>query len=55
MKLVKSYVERDGKRYTDLNLVWTYNGKEYAVRVRPCFKQDFTLLLSNSETLPDNR
>lgn len=53
MKLFKSRVVKEGKQYTDLNLSWEYQGKVYLVRVKPCFKQDFELLLATSEPLPE--
>ena len=53
MNLEKQKVKRDGKRYTDLFVVWEYQNHVYKVRIRPCFAKDFELLLSASEPLPE--
>ena len=53
MRLLKQKVERNGVKYTDLYACWTYNGKAYAVRVRPVFGRDNDKLIAIAETVED--
>lgn len=43
---VSSRMNKEGQPYNDFYAVWTYNGKDYEVRVRPCFDRDYKLLIS---------
>ena len=52
LKLFKQRVTRDGKRYTNLYLVWEYKGKLYDVRIKPCFDINYTVLLGVAEKQP---
>lgn len=52
MELYKNKVVKDGKTFTDLNVSWSHDGKNYLVRVRPVFARDLPLLLSHAEPLP---
>lgn len=51
MKLLKQKVERNGAKYTDIYACWSYNGKDYAVRVRPVFNRDYDKLIAAAETM----
>ena len=51
-KLVKQKVERNGVEYVDLYALWVYEGKPYAVRVRPVFGRDNDKLMSIAELIP---
>lgn len=45
MKLVKCHSKREGfEKYIDLSLVFSFEGKEYEVRVKPVFWQQMGLL-----------
>lgn len=52
-KLIKQRVKREGKEYIDLYALWSYEGKTYAVRVRPVFGRDNDKLMSIAELIPD--
>ena len=52
LKLFKQRVNRDGKRYTNLYLVWEYNGKLYDVRIKPCFDKNYAVQLGVAEKQP---
>lgn len=52
LKLTRQKVQKEGKTYLDLCLSWTYNGKEYNVRVDPRFARDFALLFAIADPLP---
>lgn len=54
LTLTSKKVEKDGKTYTDIYLNWNYEGKDYAVRVKPVFLKDFALLYAIA-TATDNR
>lgn len=43
---VSERLDQKGKPFTDLYLVWTYNEKEYQVRIRPQFYTDFAKLFA---------
>ena len=51
MELVKTKVLKNDKEYIDLYLKWTYEGKEYLVRVRPVFACDYDKLIATSNEL----
>lgn len=49
MELTKELSDRknkNGNQYLDLFLTWSHEGKEYKVRISPCFHRDFRLLVS---------
>lgn len=46
LELITYEVNRDGAIYNDLVLRWLHDGKEYVVRVRPCFTKDYRLLMA---------
>lgn len=52
IELTKTRLVREGNKYVDLCLVWTYNGKTYSVRVQPCFKNDFDKLIAIAKDVP---
>lgn len=56
MKLVKQESERvrskDNRPFMDLYLTWTYEGKNYVVRVRPQFYCDYDKLCAVASTVP---
>lgn len=51
-KLLKQDVERNGNKYVDLFACWNYQGKAYAVRVRPVFGRDNDKLMAIAEDVP---
>ena len=53
MRLFKQRVYKDNKRYSDLYLVWTHEGKTYKVRIEPRFRNNKALLLAQAELLDD--
>lgn len=46
IELTKNRLVREGNKYVDLCLVWTYNGKSYSVRIQPCFNNDYDKLIA---------
>ena len=48
MELIKETVVRNGVEYTDLFLLWEYEGKTYKVRVRPVFSRDYDKLMATA-------
>lgn len=47
MTLLREHSKREGyEGYTDLYLCWEYNGKKYAVRIRPVFAHDMDKLFA---------
>lgn len=53
MKLLKQDVSKNGVKYTDIYACWTYEGKAYAVRVRPVFGKDYDKLIANAQTVEE--
>lgn len=57
MKLLKQNSERvrtkDNKPFTDFYLCWTFEGKNYCVRIRPHFYSDMDKLFAVASTVPD--
>lgn len=51
-KLLKQKVVREGNEYVDLYAVWSYEGKTYAVRVRPVFGRDNDKLMAIAQDIP---
>lgn len=51
MELTKTKVLKDGKEYVDLYLKWTYDEKEYLVRVRPVFACDYDKLMASAKDM----
>ena len=57
MKLLKQTSkrlrERDNKPFMDYYLTWVFEGKTYAVRIRPQFVRDYDKLYALSDTVPE--
>lgn len=47
---VSDRLDKKGRPFTDLYLVWTYDSKVYEVRIRPQFFCDFDKLYALSKT-----
>lgn len=55
MTLVKQESDRkmpSGQPYTDLYLVWRYDGRLFSTRVVPCFAHEFKYLLATALEVP---
>lgn len=51
LKIVKEQVQREGKSYLNFYLCWSYNDKEYKVRIRSVFPNDFDKLFAISQSV----
>lgn len=52
MELLKEKCKREGfEKYWDLYLKWSYEGKEYLVRVRPVFPTNNKHMLAKAKAI----
>ena len=54
VKMYKRRVVKNGKRYMDLVLVWTYGDKVYEVRFNPTFARDWSKCISQAQEFPES-